>query len=284
MDPQPEAARVPAGYLPYVPPPPPPPVDPRRRRLLIGLSAAWALVLLVGGVWYALDGRPTVREQTTIQQAQATVDRAITQVVRAARPVAVPAITGYDQVEPCDITPVRAGARYDREAWLATPPGTEPALLDRIAHALPAGYGTTVVKPSAPKPARLVADAGDYVALTGVVDRPGLVMVSAATGCRPVGQRPVTDPTASPAPADRAPLDRALTAFDVTPVHWSTHRLPCGLTTIEADGGARPAGPLPTPSAGQPLVHRDDVYAEQSGLLVRVEGDHAVVSLTTGAC
>lgn len=284
MDSQPEAVRVPAGYLPYVPPPPPPPVDPRRRRLLIGLSAAWALVLLVGGVWYALQGRPTIREQTTIQQAQATVDRAITQVVQAARPVAVPAITGYDQVEPCDITPVRAGARYDREAWFATTPGTEPALLDRIAHALPPGYGTSVVKPSAPKPARLVADAGDYVALNGTVDRPGLVMVSASTGCRPVGQRPPADPTTSPAPADRAPVDRALSAFGVAAVRWSTHRLPCGLTTIEADGGTRPAGPLPTPTAGQPLVHRDDVYAEQPGLIVRVDGDHDVISLTTGAC
>jgi len=212
------------------------------------------------------------------------VDRAITQVVQAARPVAVPAITGYDQVEACEITPVRAGARYDREAWLATAPGTEAALLDRLAHALPPGYGATVVKPSAPKPARLVADAGDYVSLTGTVDRPGLVMVSAATGCRPVGQRPAADPTASPAPADRAPLDAALTAFGVTPVRWSTHRLPCGLMTIEADGGARPVGPLPTPSAGQPVVRRDDVYAEQPGLIVRVDGDHAVASLTTGAC
>jgi hypothetical protein len=284
VDSQPEAARVPAGYLPYVPPPPPPPVDPRRRRLLIGVFAAWALVLLVGAVWYALNGRPTIREQTTIQQAQATVDRAVTQVVQAARPAAVPAITGYDQMEPCDITPVRAGARYDREAWLATAPGTEPALLDRIAHALPAGYQTSVVKPSAPKPARLVADAGDYVALTGTVDRPGLVMVSASTGCRPVGRRPAADPTTSPAPADRAPVDRALAAFGVAPVRWSTHRLPCGLTTIEADGGVRPAGPLATPSAGQPVVQRDDVYAEQPGLIVRVDGDHDVVSLTTGSC
>ena len=226
---------MPAGYLPYLPPPPPPPSAPGRRRLLIGLSAGWALVLLVGGVWYALHGRPTIREQTTIAQAQATVDRAITQVVQAARPAAVPAITGYEQVESCDITPVRAGARYDRKAWLATAPGTEPALLDRIAHALPAGYHTTVVKPSAPKPPQLVADAGDYVALTGTVDRPGLVMVSAATGCRPVGGRPAADSTASPAPADRAPVDRALAAFGVTPVRWSTHRLPCGLTTIEAE-------------------------------------------------
>jgi hypothetical protein len=274
----------PPGYLPYQPPPPPSP-DPRRRRLLVGLSTGWAVVLLVGAVWYALDGRPTVREQTTVAQAQAIVDRAIGLVVAAAGPVSVPAITGYDQVEPCDITPVRAGARYDREAWLATPPGTEAALLDRIAGALPAGYRTNVVKPSAPQTPRLVADAGDYVAVTGTVDRPGLVLVSAATGCRPLGNRPAGDPTASPAAADRAPVDRALAAFGITPARWATHVLPCGLRTIEADA-TRPSGPLPAPGPGRPasLVCRDDVYAEQPGLLVRVDGDRAVVSLTTGAC
>jgi hypothetical protein len=278
----------PPGYLPYPPPPPPPPTDPRRRRLVVGLVTGWVLVLLVGAVWYALDGRPTIPEQTTVEQAQATVDRAVGLVVTAARPVAVPAISGYDQVESCDITPVRGGVRYDRQAWLATPPGSESALLDRIARELPAGYRPAVFKPSAPEKARLTADAGDYVAVTGTVDRPGLVLVSAATGCRPLGRRPVGDPSGSPGPTDRAQLDRALAAFGIAPVRWSTHRLPCGLTTIEADGAARAAGPLPTPSPNptQPpsLVHRADVYAQAPGLLVRVDGDHAVATLTTGAC
>ena len=275
-------------YLAYQPPPPPPPPDPRRRRLLIGLSAAWALVLLVAAVWYALDGRPSVREQTTIAQAQATVDRVIGEVVAAAGSGTVPAVSGYDQVESCDVTPVRAGARYDRQAWLATRPGTERALLDRLAGALPAGYRPDLVTSPASAAPKLLADAGDYVAVTGTVDRPGLVLVSASTGCRPLGHRPAADPTGIPAPAERAAVDGALAVFGITPVSWSIHRLPCGLTTVEADGAARPARPLrsPSPSASgaAPLVHADDVYAQPPGLLVRLDGDRPVVTSTTGRC
>jgi hypothetical protein len=205
-------------------------------------------------------------------------------VVAAAGPDAVPAITGYDQVDSCSITPVRGGARYDREVWLATPPGTEPDLLRRIAHALPAGYHASVAVPATADSTRLSADAGDYVAVTGEVDRPGLVLVTAATGCRPLGQRPAADPSGTPSSADRAAVDSALSAFGITPVRWSTHRLPCGVTTVEADGGARPAGPLPAPSSSRPVVHRDDVYAQRPGLIVRLDGDHAVLTLTSGGC
>jgi hypothetical protein len=276
----------PPGYLLYLPPPPPPPPDPRRRRILIGVTATWALVLLVGAVWWALDGSPTVREQTTIAQAQSAVDKAVGLVTAAAGPDAVPAITGYDQLDSCSITPVRGGVRYDREVWLATPPGTEPDLLRRVAQGLPAGYHPALSTPSGAQPPRLTADAGDYVALTGSVDRPGLVMVSAATGCRPLGHRPAADPSGTPPAADRAAAQQALAAFGITPVRWATHRLPCGVTTLEADGPMRPAGPLPSPSpsASAPLVHRDDVYAQRPGLIVRLDGDHAVLTMTTGAC
>jgi hypothetical protein len=142
-----------------------------------------------------------------------------------------------------------------------------------------------VVRPSAPRTPTLVADAGDYVAVTGTVDRPGLVLVSASTGCRPVGHRPAADPTTAPPATDRAQVDGALAAFGITAQRWSTHALPCGVRTIEADG-ARPAGALPAPGPGRAtaLVRRDDVYAEQPGLLVRADGDRAVVSLTTGGC
>jgi hypothetical protein len=250
------------------------------------VTAAWALVLLVGALWWALDGSPTVREQTTIAQAQSTVDNATGLVIAAAGPDAVPAITGYDQVDSCSITPVRGGVRYDREVWLATPPGTEPDLLRRIAQALPPGYHAHVTAPTAADTSRLSADAGDYVAVTGTVDRPGLVMVSAATGCRPLGHRPASDPSAAPTSADRALAEQALAAFGITPTRWATHRLPCGLTTFEAEGQRRLAGPLPTPSpsASAPLVHRDDVYAQRPGLIVRLDGDHAVLTLSTGTC
>ncbi|GAA5177759.1 hypothetical protein GCM10023322_03240 [Rugosimonospora acidiphila] len=273
-------------YVPYLPPPPPPPPDPRRRRVMVAVCSAWALVLLVGGVWYARHGKPSVREQTTIAQAQSTVDRAIGLVVDAAGAGVVPAITGYDRLDSCEITPVRSGERYDREVWLATAPGTESALLNRIAAGLPRAYRPGVARPATtgtPAP-RLAADAGDYVEITGSVDRAGLVQVTAGTGCRPLGQRPAADPTATPGAADRAPVEPVLRQLGVAAAHWSIHQLPCGLRTVEAVGAPTATlDSLPTP-AKPPVVDRDDVYADPSGLLVRADGDQVTVTFTAGAC
>ena len=71
-------------YISYPAPPPPPYGDPRKRRILLAVAAAWGLVLATTGIWYSLHGRHTARDQTTIAQAQPTVDQAITAVVRAA--------------------------------------------------------------------------------------------------------------------------------------------------------------------------------------------------------
>jgi hypothetical protein len=277
---------IPPRYVPYEPPPPPPPVDPRRRRVLIAICAAWTLVLLLGGVWYAWHGRPSVREQTTIAQAAPTVDRAIGQVIAAAGAGVVPAITGYDKLESCAVTPVRIGARYDREVWLAAAPGTESGLLDRIAAGLPAGYRPVATHPStggSPAP-RLAADAGDYVAISGSVDRSGLVRITASTGCRPLGHPPAADPAVAPPTADRAPIDRVLAALGVTGVRWADHRLPCGLRTVEAVGAAGNTLAALPPPAQPPLVDSADAYAEAGGLLVRVDGEQTTVTFTSGSC
>jgi hypothetical protein len=254
--------------------------------VLVAVCCAWALVLVVGGVWYARHGRPTVREQTTAAGAGPTVDRAIGQVINAAGTGVVPAVTGYDEVTTCAITPVRQGVRYDREAWLATAPGTESALLDRIVAGLPRSYRASAAHPKTGglTAQRMSADAGDYVQITGSVDRAGLVRVTAGTGCRPRGDLPAPDPTRVPAATDRAPVQRILDALGVEAPHWSSHRLPCGVRTVEAVGAARQTlDALPVP-AHPPVVDRDDVYAERSGLLARTDGDQLTVTLTTGAC
>ncbi|HEY2668914.1 MAG TPA: hypothetical protein VGJ07_00915 [Rugosimonospora sp.] len=276
----------PPRYVPYEPPRPTPPPDPRRRRVLLAVCCAWVLVLLAGGVWYAWHGRPSIREQTTAAGAQPTVDRAIGQVIGAAGTGVVPAVTGYDEVTTCAITPVRSGVRYDRVAWLATAPGTESGLLDRIAAGLPHGYRPEAVHPKTGglQAQRLSADAGDYVQITGSVDRAGLVRITAGTGCRPPGNLPVADPTGAPAATDRAAVQRVLDALGVTSVRWFTHRLPCGLRTVEAVGIPRQTlDALPTPPH-PPVVDRDDVYAEGTGLLVRTDGDRVTVTSTTGGC
>jgi hypothetical protein len=276
----------PPRYVPYQPPPPPPPPDPRRRRVLIAVCGAWALVLLLGGVWYAWHGRPSVREQTTIGQATATVDRAIGQVIGAAGTGVVPAITGYDRLASCEITPVRAGARYDREVFLAAAAGTEPGLLDRIAAGLPASYRPVAVHPSTggPQAQRLSADAGDYVEITGSIDRSGLIRVSASTGCRPLGHPGAADPTGTPSAADRAPVDPVLDALGITAPHWSTHRLACGTRTVEAVGVSRHGlDALPT-APDRPLIDNDGVYARADGVLVRTDGDQTTVTFTGAGC
>ncbi|GIH12348.1 hypothetical protein [Rugosimonospora africana] len=276
----------PPRYVPYEPPRPTPPADPRRRRVLVAVCCAWALVLLAGGVWYALAGRPTVREQTTAAGAEPTVDRALGQVINAAGTGVVPAITGYDEVTTCAITPVRPGVRYDRVVFLATRPGTESGLLDRIVAGLPHSYRPSAVHPKSGglTAQRMSADAGDYVQINGSVDRTGLVQVTAGTGCRPRGDLPAPDPTGVPAAADRAAVQRVLDALGVASPHWSTHRLPCGVRTVEAVGVPRQAlDALPVPPQ-PPVVERDDVYAEDPGLLVRTDGDQLTVTLTTGGC
>jgi hypothetical protein len=292
----------PPRYVPYEPPAPPPPPDPRRRRLLVAVGCAWALVLLVGAVWYAWDGKPSVREQTTVAEAQSTVDRAIGQVVGAAGTGVVAgagvaagtgvvaAVTGYDKTDSCQITPVRPGAEYDREVWLATAAGSEPALLDRIAAGLPASYHPVAVHPTAPvaedptQGHRLNADAGDYVEITGSIDRSGLVLVVASTGCRPVGRPPAADPSAPPSAGQRARIAGMLDALGITGVRWSTHRLPCGLRTVEADGVPHQTLDALPASSPPPLVAGDGVYARSPGLLARLDGDQATVTFTDGTC
>jgi hypothetical protein len=268
-------------YVPYRPPPPPPPPNARRRRVVLVVVAGWVAVLVGTGAWYAFHGRPTVREQTTIGQAQATVDRAVGLVVAGAGSTAVPAVTGYQTSGTCAITPARSGAKYQRVAWLYTQPGNEPALLRQVTAALPAGYHAHFLPSADGTTGTLRADAGDYVAITGTVAQPGAVKVVADTGCRPVGNVPASDPTAEP--ADAQPVHAMLAALGVTSADWSTHTLPCGLRTVEAvSAPGQTVGSLPAP-ASPALVHRDDLYADTTGLAVRIGGGRATVTLTSGA-
>src|SRR5947199_266654 len=141
----------------------------------VPVAAAWGLLLAVSGIWYSLHGRPTERDQTTIARAEPVVAQAVADVVRAAGTSVVPALSGFEKTADCSVTPVRGGAEYQREVWLYTPVSTEPALLDRIAHGLPARYRAVVHHPAGGAVPTLAADAGYYVAVTGSVERSGLV-------------------------------------------------------------------------------------------------------------
>jgi hypothetical protein len=204
----------------------------RRRPLVTVLAVAWVLVLVGTGTWYSFHGSPTIREQTTIAQAQPRVDEAVGRILVAAGTGPVPAVSGYEKTADCRVTPIRAGARYERFVRLYTPVGDEVALLGRIAGGLPSGYRAELRGDS------LFADAGYYVTVTGVVEQPGVVHVVAGTGCRPLGHEPAIDPTGEPPAAVRAAIDRVLHVLGAGTAQWSTHTLPCGVRTVEATAPA----------------------------------------------
>jgi len=145
------------------------------------LTGVWIIALAIGGGWYALHGEPSVREQTSIGNARPVVDRAIVDVVAAVGGGPVVAVSGFDRVKSCKITPVRSGAEFHRGVDLYTSPGSESAILHMIASGLPARYHA-----HAGSSAKLTldADAGDFVAVDGTVPAPGLIRIEADTGCR----------------------------------------------------------------------------------------------------
>jgi hypothetical protein len=261
-----------------------------RRRLLIAVTAAWAALLVVLGVWAARHGAPTVRGQSSIAEALPTVDRAIADVAVAAEPSGpVLEITGYREVSrSCTITAVRDGARYERIIRLYVPAGQEPALLDRIRAGLPARYGAD----GSLGGRKLTADAGNFVALRGGVAGPGEVTLSADTGCRPL-TRPVSEPQPSTTVAGRAPAEAVLATLGVRDATWRIHRVDCphggSVWTVQADGaaGSAPATLVDTLRAAAPdaVVARPALYAYRSGpvgVVVRTHGGVVTVTATTG--
>jgi hypothetical protein len=266
-----DGVTTPDTYLPYELPAPPPPPNPRRRRALIAVTVAWALLLTVTGIWYSFHGIPSAREQTTLARAEPVATEAIEDVLRAAGTAVVPAVSGFEKVGDCDVTSARRGERYRRQLSLYTAPGSEPALLDRIAAGLPGRYRARAFHSPAGAVHRLTADAGYYVAVTGSVTVPGLVTVVADTGCRTPGRPGAADPTVDPGPN---PLGVTGT--------WYRHDLPCGLRTVGVSGPAdRPLTGLPRDAT---VVASADAYGARDGRAARRDADIVTWTITTGTC
>jgi hypothetical protein len=165
-----------------------------RRWVIVG-AVVWAVVLVGAAAWSFHRGEPTAREQRTIAQASPVVDRATGEVVAAVFDAnAVVEISGRRLRAGCRLTPTWAGAELDRSVTIRTTEAEAPALLDRIAGRLPAGYGAAVRHNDLGGVHRLRADAGGFVAINGALTSPGVVSVSVRTGCRPPS--PEVDPEA----------------------------------------------------------------------------------------
>jgi len=300
---------VPGGVPPYPAPPPgyvwvrpTPPPPSRQWKLplwLKVLTGVWIVALVIGGGWYALHGAPSVREQTTIGNARPVVDRAIVDVVAAAGGGPVVAVSGFDRVKSCKITPVRSGAEFRRVVDLYTSPGSESAILHMIASGLPARYHA-----QAGSSARLTldADAGDYVALDGTVPAPGLIRIEADTGCRQDGGAADTGavvgepspPAESPSAAALAPVLGALGRPAVSYATVADLACPSGgsLRSVAATlpPGSAPASLATTlrTLAAAPAAASRTTYAFRSGAVdvvtVANPKSHAVIVTATTHC
>lgn len=303
----------PPGYV-WVRPSPPPRKDwPwRLPRWLKIVTAVWIVALVVGGGWYALHGQPSVREQTTIGDARPVVDRAIVDVVAASGGAPVVAVSGFEQVNSCKITPVRSGAEFRRVVDLYTSPGSESAILHTIASHLPARYRAQA---SSGRPggsagsagsggsgvsaatSTLDADAGDYVAVDGTVPAPGRIRIVAATGCRQNVGATVAQPPPAAGSADVTSLAPVFGALGRPAASYATVAdLACpsggSLRSVQATlpPGSAPASLATTlhALAATPAASTATVYAYRSGsvdvVAVADAVTHAVTVTATSHC
>jgi hypothetical protein len=262
----------------------------RPRRWIVVLVVGWAVLLAGAGVWGVVRGEATAREQTTVAETRPVVDRLMAEVASAASAdgLAVVSVSAFERVDTCSVTVFRDGAHYRRTVTALVAPGTEQALLDRVAARLPAAYGATVRPGAVP---RLYADGGFFVAVTGTVGEPGRVAFVADTGqCRTVGD---VSSAASRPGTPGGPGQRVLERLRAKEAQWTVHEVLCpgggALTTVEAvvAAGTDP-GSLDEALHGTvtrtPVVATAELFAYRdgdTGVAVRFDGPRAVVTATT---
>lgn len=166
----------------------------KRRWPALVLISAWAVALVIAGVWSAHQDQATVRAQSDLAEGRRTLDRAVTEVVTAAGPVGTQVL--QYRTSDCQISMARDGTSLERVVVLDVPRGREEAMLDRLVDELPSQW-----HPRHGVGGRFHADAGDFVRLDGEVVDPGLVRLTASTGCRPGEDPALSGGSAEPRPS-----------------------------------------------------------------------------------
>ena len=283
---------LPPGYVWAYQPPPEPEKPWKAPRWLIWTTVAWAVVLVVSGTIYALRGKPTVREQTTIAGSQTTVDHAIGNVVKAAGPGPIVVLGGFVKVSGCDITPVRSGVEYTRAVDLYAAPGSESATLKAIAKGLPPSYAARVGPGNV---LDLNADAGDFVGLIGAAPGPGQIEVKAETGCRSAGEAIAVVPAPDLNANEMAPVRAVLAELGATPASTSAAQIPCAgatgtIRTVSVHATAASAGTSLKASLDKvmqhPVIDTANLVAYRIGLsdVVVQQGPGGVDISATSRC
>lgn len=264
----------------------------RRNRRWLGIAiAAWIAVLVVAGVLAAFHGQPTAREQTSLEQALPVLTRSASELAWAASAddLAVVAVQGIERYD-CDITTFRAGARYRRVVLALVAPGSEAALIERVADRLPDFFQPRVRGGDNPT---LTADAGLFVAVTGTVAGPGQVTFVSDTGdCRDEGR---ASPVEEAAAGDSTAVDAALARLAANVQERQTHVVSCPsggqIETVQAVGrlGPDPVSmqALLSVATGELVGASDEMVAFRTGdrdVAVRLVGDHAIATATRRSC
>ncbi|HEX5596172.1 MAG TPA: hypothetical protein VFX61_09190 [Micromonosporaceae bacterium] len=275
------------------------PTPPRSRNRIwwIAAIAAWVVLLLV--LAYVSVGRaaPTVREQRSLAEATPVVHRVLSELVAAAGSDVVVELSAAIVDEGCRITPIRTGAALEQAVIFHTAEADGPALLDRIAQRLPAGYRAKSRPGTDGVTHTLRADAGEFVAIKGGVTRPGRVILTASTGCRPTPPTPAVGTHAeagSPIEGEPERVLAALEASAIEPVQRSSAACPGdgAIHTVRAVGRGTAPQPLGDAlrllASTEPVVVTDqpDRYAYRDGPLnVLVEtGDGEIRAVVTHTC
>ncbi|MET7748238.1 hypothetical protein [Micromonospora sp. NPDC005367] len=276
----------------YAPPSGPDAPAPNRRRWLLAAAVAWALLLAVL-VWTSVhDDPPTVREQRTLSEAGALVDRAVGELAAAAG-------TNLLELTPprvergCRVTPLAEGATLTRSVAVAATEGDERQLLEGIADRLPAGWRAGVQM--TPDGLRLRADAGEFVAVAGRPASERQVQLTVDTGCRLLGAGypPAGEAsTATPGAEVTALADarRALGGSAEAAPELVTAPCPGGglARTARSDaepGPADPATALAPLATGGPMLETVEAYAYRTGrtvVLADTAADEPHLAATTG--
>jgi len=143
---------------------------------------AWGVLLLGLGFWSALRSPPTVREQSDLGSAKRVMDEVVGRISGN-----VPADwqlfdEGYRE-ESCTLTLIRDGRKTTRSLRLTGPAATEGDAVSDLATTV--GGDEARVKPVDGPAESFYADAGEYVAVRGQIESPGVVAVQMTSGCRP---------------------------------------------------------------------------------------------------
>jgi hypothetical protein len=271
----------------------PAPRPPSWRRLLASrwfpiVVGAWLVIFGVSAWLGFAHPAITSRDETTVAAARPYVDEAIARVASAAGAgdTAAVAVSAFEEAGTCRVTVFRAGQRYERDVVVVVAPGSERALMNQVAAALPAKYHSVV---RATEPARLTADAGFYVEVTGTIAAPGEVRFVADTGdCRSLGNVNTADQAPS---SPGTVLNDVLARLGLGGGSISTASVSCvdgGMVGTVQVRAAAWSGDLTQALVGLAgatvLVGSPRLYAFRTGALqvaVRAHDDATLVSATT---